>query len=135
MAVHILNYPEQWSEEHPIPPSYMMVLNDYFVIENIQKDESLEIQLPPVLRMRPIPVRGLLCKLNFVAVNMCDQEAFKLFYISVMGKNIKMLFESNLYYGYLSDVVYGHEDVSFSFTYVSKVRELTPGQFIGPYTL
>lgn len=113
----------------------VMILNDEFVITNIANNESLTIQLsnPPV-RMKPVPVNktGLMTSVSYTAQSMCDKEAFKIFYLDHLGKSIKMSFEGYTYYGYLTNVVIGYEDVTFDFTHVAKILQPPEDPFWSP---
>ena len=97
---------------------HIMILDDYFIIENISQDETLEIVVPAKMRLRPTAVKpqGQITKVSYTAVNICDVPAFRTFYRSVVGKSIKAHFEGYTYRGYMSEVIYGEFDVSFVMT-------------------
>ena len=129
MDVPFLRYPAEVPEDDTL--DLCMILDDSYIITNIKNDETVTITLPPSERMRPVPParKDKPTKVNYRAQNICDKPAFKTFYLARLGKSVKMNFEGHVYYGYLSDLVIGEEDVTFSYTHTSKIPELEEDRF------
>jgi hypothetical protein len=124
-------------EDEPISSEFM-ILDDEFVVTNISSSEIIEINMrAPILRMRPgtntNSIRPVTVK--YIAQAMCDKEDFRIFYKSRLGKSIKMIFEMKMYFGYLTDLVIGHEDVEFSFTHTQKTNVTEVDLFRTPLDL
>lgn len=110
------------------PPLEMcMVFNDSFIITNIARKETINITiLAPKTRMRPVPPKrkDMPTSVTYTAQNMCNKDEFEEFYLTNLGKSVKMNFEGRTYYGYLSDFVIGEYDVTFNFTYTSNIADV-----------
>lgn len=112
-----------------------MLLNDgEFTITNVARETTTQITfVTPVKRSRPTPPRrkDMPTEITYTAQNICDKDGFMAFYKLHLGKSIKMDFEDHTYYGYLSKVVRGEFDISFNFTYTSKIEHIEedPGFF------
>jgi hypothetical protein len=112
-----------------------MMFNDgEFIITNVARETTIQISfVTPVKRMRPTPPRrkDMPVEVTYTAQNICDKDGFKAFYKLYLGKSVKMDFEGFTYYGYLSKIVTGEFDISFNFTYTSKIEHIEedPGFF------
>lgn len=108
--------------------SMAMLLNDgEFTITNVARETTTQITFAtPVKRRRPTPPRrkDMPAEVTYTAQNICDKDGFMAFYRLYRGKSIKMDFEGFTYYGYLSKVVRGEFDISFNFTYTSKIEHI-----------
>lgn len=129
MDVPLFRYPAEVPEDDVL--DLVLILDDTFIITNVNNNETIEINLSAPNKMRPVPLtrKDLPTKVTYTAQSMCDKAAFKAFYLARLGKSVKMNFESNVYYGYLADLVIGEEDVTFSFTHTSKIPELEEDRF------
>lgn len=120
MGAFIIKFPVETPDV-----SMFMILNDNFVIRNIARDTSTEItNNTPQKRMRPVPPgrQDQPTKVTYTAQALCEKDEFEEFYNRNLGKSVKMNFEGWTYYGYLSNMVIGDEDVTFDYTYTSRVE-------------
>lgn len=105
-----------------------MIFNDSLILSNISNEETREIAiLKPQARMRPVTSvrKDMPVKISYKAQAVCNLEEFRTFYRENLGKSVKMDFESKTYYGYLTEFTELDEgDVSFSFTYTSRMEHL-----------
>jgi len=123
MAPYSIRYPIR----NTIPKTYGMLLNDTFFIPNISNDEATEITTHTgKMRMRPTPPKrkDTAVSVTYIAQNLCNKTEFEEFYNSNLGKSVKMIFEGRTYYGYITNLVLGEFDVTFTYTYTSTIENL-----------
>ena len=107
--------------------SLLMVLDETFTISNVSKNVSIQISIvTPTKRMRPTPARrrDMPIAATYTAQNICNKDEFEEFYNLKLGKSIKMDFEGHTYYGYLSNLIRGEYDITFTFSYTSKIPHI-----------
>lgn len=108
--------------------STSMILNDgEFVIANISRSVDIAMGLPSSSKeLRPTPPRrkDALVKVTYTAQDICNKEEFKVFYIQNLGRSVKMDFEGHTYYGYLSELSIGEYDITFNYSYTSKIEHI-----------
>lgn len=113
--------------------STYMVLDDEYVFINISSSETIEINLRNKnLKARPVPGPNSIAPITirYTAQMVCDHDEFRVFYKQRIGKVVKMLFENFTYYGYITDVVFGDEDIEFSFTHTQKIATPETDRFL-----
>lgn len=126
----IRRYPIEEPTEQYLSTS--MILDDTFIIRNIARETSTEITVAVANKtMRPTPPRrrDLPTKRTFTAQDICNKDEFEEFYNLHLGKSIKMDFEGYTYYGYLSEMVRGEYDITFSYTHTSKTPQIAEDRF------
>lgn len=124
MAGSILNYPQEVPD--PVTMQHLMILNDEFIIENILNDEQYGLNVNTSSNIPyaiPVNTTAIVNQVVYTAQNVCDHDSFLTFYLTHLGKNIKMYFEGHTYFGYMSDLVEGDEDITFTFTYTARIEQ------------
>jgi len=124
-------------EDDAPAPSYQMSLADLVILTNIDRNSNKEIQLPPDrAKMRPFPSTnvGLITKITYTALNVCDKQPFKDLYAAKKGKSIKLAFLGYVYYGYISNPIYTDYDIQFDFTYTFRTKQLAEDDYSGFYS-